>query len=434
MYRIFFLLFFFTQLSDLSFGQMNRYTSVDWVVTTDPGLSNGFAVKMILHDKKGKVHEVSDYPDSYKWEELVFISKDLYSFYHGVGSYKIQSDFEGKDSIKVEVRSKNPALNSEFYIPVKYCQSLILENNNLDYYKGSLLNWKMVMNTGEVFPFDKDWANFDRLVNESDPQISTDGSSMKLNATLPLSSVNVRFVSAKSKKIVTEKRIKIDFSNELMIDFKGRSGRPGYNGQSGSMASQSGTHGESGENGLDAENVTVYVRPYGVDSLHLLEVFAKSGNRMIHLFVSSSGYRISIDASGGQGGNGGNGGNGANAVQTENSYSRLGGGIGGSGGYGGSGGNGGNVSVVFDHRITPDANGISVNIEGGKAGNSGNPGSGGRNDRGDDGLLYRIIVKDERTPGQPATDGQNGYDGSYLGLKTIPSLELEELLKINGWQ
>lgn len=434
MYRIFFLLFFFTQLSELSFGQMNRYTSVDWVVTADPGLSNGFAVKMILHDKKGKVHEVSDYPDSYKWEELEFISKDLVSFYHGIGSFRVYSNFEGKDSIKIEVRSKNLALNSEFYVPVKYCKSLILENNALDYYLGSSLNWKMVMNTGEVFPFDKDWANFDGLVNESDPQVHIDGVNMKLKATVPLTSVNVRYVSAKSKKIIIEKRVKIDFSKEIMIDFKGRSGRPGYNGQSGSMASQSGTHGETGENGLDAENVIVYVRPYGVDSLHLLEVFAKSGNRMIHLFVSASDYHISIDASGGKGGNGGNGGNGANAIQTENSYSRLSGGIGGSGGYGGSGGNGGNVSVVFDDRITPDANGINVNIAGGTAGNSGNPGSGGRNDRGDDGLLYRIIVKDERIPGQPATDGHNGYDGNYLGLKTIPSPELEELLKINGWQ
>ncbi|ASS47393.1 MAG: hypothetical protein A3D31_16240 [Candidatus Fluviicola riflensis] len=415
-------------------AQLNRFQKVEWIVRPSAGLNTTFLVDFKLTSTKGKTVLIEHNTDVFKWDAFTFKSDRPIGFNYGVGFYYNMNDFEGVDSIRVEATCENEALNSVFYIPVRYCIALDLAEKKMVFNEYFSLDWIMIMNTGERFGYDKNWVNLTGLINESDPRFTLANNNLKTNTAEPFRSGLIRFRHPNLKRPVFEWKMPLVVSNQLNLDFSGEPGRAGRNGQNGTQPSQSGGYGEPGENGLPAEkSVTVFVRSYSSDSIPLVEVIAISDNRRKHTFISAANPKINIDASGGPGGSGGNGGNGANAQQTEKAYDRLSGGSGGVGGYGGNGGNAGTVLILIDSNLRLTESNFFVNTNGGDGGSAGNAGTGGTNDRGNDGLLVRALVRNERVSGTTGLPGRTGNSGVST-FRFVNSESLENKLKETGFK
>ncbi len=415
-------------------AQLNRFDKIEWIVRPSPGLNTTFFVDFKLTSTKGKTVMVEHNMDHFKWEAFTFKSDRPIGFNYGVGFYYNMNDFEGVDSIRVTATCENEALNSVFYIPVRYCVGLDLAEKKMVFNEYFSLDWIMIMNTGERFGYDKNWVNLSGLINESDSRFTLTNNNLKTNTTEPFRSGLVRFRHPNLKQPVFERRMPIVVSNQLNLDFSGETGRVGRNGQNGTQPSQSGGYGEPGENGLPADKlVTVIVRPYTADSIPLLEVIAVSEKRRKQSFISAANPKINVDVSGGPGGRGGNGGNGANAQQTDKAYDRLNGGSGGSGGYGGNGGDAGTVMIFIDSSLRITENNFFVNITGGDGGDAGKAGVGGINDRGNDGLLARALIRNEQVSGTAGLPGRTGNPG-VATFRVVNAEALENKLKEAGWR
>lgn len=414
-------------------AQLNRFQKVEWIVTPFKGLNTTFLVDFKLTTNKGKTVFVEHTTDVFRWDAFKFKSNSPIGFNYGVGFYYNMNDFQGVDSIRVEATCEsNSALNSVFYIPVKYCVALDLSARNMVFDEYLPLDWIMVMNTGERFPYDKNWVNLTGLLNESDPRFSLTNDHIKTNTKEPFRAGVLRFRHPNLRRPVFERNMSISVSNQLNLDFSGQSGRSGRKGQNGTQPSQSGGYGEQGEDGRSADKlVTVFVRPSSADSIALLEIIAVSETRRKITYISAINPKINIDVSGGSGGSGGDGGNGANAQQTDKSYDRLSGGSGGVGGYGGNGGDGGMVFILVDSSLTLLEHNFSVNVAGGEGGSAGSAGTGGVNDRGNDGILARALIRNERVSGTVGLPGRSGNSG-VSNVRFVNREVLENKLKEAG--
>jgi hypothetical protein len=402
-------------------SQLNRFQKVEWIVTSFKGLNTSFLVDFKLTTNKGKTVVVDHATYSYKWEAFKFKSDRPIGFNYGVGFYYNMNDFQGVDSIRVEATcASNEALNSVFYIPVKYCVGLDLPAYSITFNDYAPLDWIMIMNTGERFPYDKDWVNLKELVNESDARFTFSDETLITNSKEPFRSAMVRFRHPNVKRPVFEREMAIVVSNQLKLDFSGKSGRMGRKGQNGTQASESGDYGETGEDGTSADKqVTVFVKPYTSDSIPLLEVIAISDSRKKHVFISALNPKIKIDASGGRGGTGGDGGNGASALQTENSYNRLSAGAGGAAGYGGNGGDAGIVVIFVDSVLHLTESNFVVDTSGGQGGSAGKAGVG---------PSARALNQNTRASGSAEFSGRAGKEGKST-IRIVDAETLENKLR-----
>lgn len=415
-------------------AQLNRFQKVEWIVHPSAGLNTTFFVDFTLTSNKGKTVSVQHGTDVFKWDAFTFKSDRPIGFNYGVGFYYNMNDFEGVDSIRVEATCENEALNSVFYIPVRYCVALDLAEKKMVFNEYFSLDWIMIMNTGERFGYDKNWVNTSGLINESDPRFTFANNTFRTNTAEPFRSGLIRFRHPNLQRPVFERKMSVVVSNQLNLDFSGEPGRAGRNGQNGTQPSQSGGYGEPGENGLSADKlVTVFVRPYSADSIPLLEVIALSDKRRSRAFISASNPKINVDVSGGRGGSGGNGGNGANAQQTDKSYDRLNGGSGGVGGYGGNGGDAGTVLILIDSNLRLTESNFFVNTNGGDGGSAGSAGTGGINDRGNDGLVARALIRNERVSGSAGLPGRSGNSGVST-IRFVNGESLESKLREVGFR
>lgn len=403
-------------------AQLDRFQKVEWIVTPFKGLNTSFFVDFKLTTNNGKTVVVDHGTYSYKWEAFKFKSDRPIGFNYGVGFYYNMNDFQGVDSIRVEATcAGNEALNSVFYVPVKYCVGLDLPLTSITFNDYAPLDWIMIMNTGERFPYDKDWVNLKEVVNESDKRFTVSEETLITNSKEPFRSAMVRFRHPNVKKPVFEREMAIVVSNQLKLDFSGTSGRMGRKGQNGTQASESGDYGETGEDGTSADKqVTVFVKPYSSDSIPLLEIIAISETRKKHVFINAINPKIKIDVSGGRGGTGGDGGNGAPAQQTGDSFG-LRAGAGGAAGYGGNGGDAGTVVIFVDSVLHLTESNFVVDTSGGQGGSAGKAGVG---------ASARALNQNTRASGSAELPGRAGKEGKstirIVGAQTLEN-KLQEL-------
>lgn len=431
-------LFLLSAISNYSYSQLNRFNKVEWKVKTTACLSNGFEVEMILYNKNGDILNVKPNTRFSKWDAFRFHVNTGNKFEYGIGSYLIQRDFYGMDTISIPVTCSNAALNSVIKIPVRYCNKLLLDKSSLVFDQDDSVKIWMKMNTGEIFQANQKWLNFGVLLNESDRQfeINYKHYSIRLKENSgTFESGSVKFTSMKTNDLILNELLQIKYPTECRLYYSGKHGRHGRSGQNGSIPSESGKNGENGDDGENGLDVIVFVRPTFIGEKQILEILADGNGMKTRTYVSSDVSRIIVYARGGNGGNGGNGGRGADAEKTDKSYDRLNGGNGGYGGNGGVAGNGGDVLIVIDKKCNLSEEIFVVENNGGELGYPGKAGSGGQNDRGDAGLIeYLLIKNDVGGSGESGFQGANASDGIFLGIVYEDDAQIEERLKSLGWK
>lgn len=425
-------------IANNSIAQLNRFERVEWNVISSKGLSNKFEVEMILYAKNGDRLKVMPNTKLTKWSAFKFHLKTGNKFENGIGTYLIQKEFHGEDTITIPVTCSNPALNSEIKVPVRYCNSIFLDKSNLVVNQNDSINIWMKMNTGEQFAANQKWLDFGILKNESDRkfEINYQNFTVRLKeGTSPFDTGLIQFTHKNTKETILDQTLSIDFPDVCRLYYSGRHGRHGRSGQNGSIPSESGKNGENGGDGENGRDVTVFIRPCYFGEKQVMEILADGNGVKTKTYVSMEVRNIVVYARGGNGGNGGNGGKGADAEKTDKSYDRLNGGNGGYGGNGGVAGHGGDVLIIVDKNCNLSEEIFIVENERGEMGYPGNAGKGGRNDTGDAGIIEYLLNKnDNGESGESGYSGTNANDGVFLGITYEDNEQIEERLKKLGWR
>ena len=412
-------------------AQLKRFREVKWEVKVEPGLNNRFKVNMQLIDAKGKITHVNHENGSFYWQAFSFVSDYPVVMVNGVGFYKQSLNFQGVDSIKVQAICENEDLNTNFYIPVKYCTGLELATDSLSFEGKPSPGWIMIMNTNERFPYDKNWLDFNQLQSVSDSRLEVTDAGISVNSKEPFAIAHVRLIEPTTSRLIFDKDFTIRYPELLKLDFSGKSGRRGQNGQKGTIPGESGDNGTDGEDGTPGEEVMLFIEPFEKEGMNLLVIHSVYRKRWRDYYVNADQMpQIFVNASGGNGGDGGDGGAGANAkIETEtNSRNRAG--AGGNGGYGGHAGDGGNVEVFLLKGTTFDEEKLTVDVSAGRSGSSGNPGGGGINETG---ILESMLVGNKQQSGNAGMDGNGARDGNFRGIRTVNETVFREMMQEQGW-
>lgn len=415
-------------------AQLGRFRKAIFKVTPREGLSNFFNVSIDLVDRHGERVTVSPGANVMKWDYFHFQSEDGVRISYGTGTFPISRNLTGKDSMKVTVTCDNSDLNTAFYVPVKYCKSIGLGAGELNYGSSVAEDWYMIMNDGSRYPLNLNWFDPDLLVNESDPAVRYQNGMIVLATRELIHEAQLRFRNAQTGELVIDQPLEVVYRSSVEFDFSGLPGRSGRNGQNSAIASETGANGENGERGLDAESVTVFLRPGSGTNEGFYEVIAIGGNHRKQTFTRPENVTLNIKARGGRGGDGGDGGKGGDAARTDDVALRRSGGNGGHGGLGGYGGDGGDVVVIIAEALKDTPIAVNVKNEGGSSGVGGRNGSQGYDPNR--GLIERALIRDESQ--KPAvTEGASGYtgrSGTYLGTRYVSPEEFDRLLREAGWK
>lgn len=413
-------------------GLAQRFTGVQWKVHTKPGLTNEFAVDMILTRKNGKSLTIHAGDNDFRSKSFRFEYDGLISLDDGLGSFIISNDLSGVDSVVVKAVSEKLELSSEFKVPVLYCKALRLENKTMEYNAKVAQRWTMVMNNGLEAPLDELWFDRKYLRNESDTLLQFAGDSITARMVRPVRSARVHFTHAVTGEPVLSSVLTFTYPLTAEFSFSGVPGRKGRDGAAASASGRTGSNGENGENGYSALPVTVYLRRVQTpDSMSLLEAIAICGSSKKRQLLADNATMISLQAQGGAGGNGGDGGRGGSSeyLQKETGYLLRNAGNGGAGGFGGHGGKGSDIFLIVENTI--DAGSLFTMDNSGGLGGQGGAGGAEGASASVATVSGTATVSGESGPAGRA--GANGAGGTRAGISYVSPGECAELLKHYGF-